>query len=203
MTHAYAGEPERGRRIPINSTTSRSARESTPNKTGGRLVVGASVLAGFLLILAVVVLIALPRQNGTPPAPAAPAAAKLSPSAERYLAIANPANHSLEVSNNAYKKDELGNLAAAKSDLRAEVATETLFDTRLAQIPFPLSDASIVRALIAANQQRGALTARQARSASLAQLRSLDARHQATDAAVEGQVRQLRKALGLPPPSTS
>jgi hypothetical protein len=203
MTHAYAGEPERGRRIPINSTTSRTAREPGPNKTGGRLVAGASVLAGLLLVVGVVVLVALPRQNGTPPAQAAPPAPKLSPSAARYLAIANPANHSLEVSNDAYKKDELSNLAAAKSDLRGEVATETKFDTQLAQIPFPLGDASIVRALIAANQQRGALTARQARSTSLAQLRSLDARHQATDAAVEAQVRLLRKALGLPPPSTS
>jgi hypothetical protein len=165
--------------------------------------VAASLVAGILLVLAFIVLAALPRQHDSTPPPPAATTTKLSPSAARYLAIANPANHSLDVSNNAYKKDELSNLAAAKSDLRGEVATETLFDTRLAQIPFPLSDASIVRALIAANQQRGALTARQARSTSLAQLRSLDARHQATDAAVEAQVRLLRKALGLPPPSTS
>jgi hypothetical protein len=200
MTHAYAREPERGRRIPINSTTSRRARESTPSKTGGRLIVAASLLAGFLLVMAFIVLAALPRQKGTPPPPAAP---KLSASAARYLAAANAADHSLEVSNDAYKKNELSNLAAARSDLRAEVATESQFDNQLAQIPFPLSDASIVRALIAANQQRGALTARQARSTSLAQLRSFDARHGATDAAVEVQVRLLRKALGLPPPSTS
>jgi hypothetical protein len=193
-------EPERGRCIPVNSTTPRSSRESTPTKTGGRLVVAASSLAGLLLVLAVA-LAALPRQNGGSPAQAA--APKLSPAAKRYLAIANAANHSLEVSNDAYKKNELSNLTAAESDLRAEVATESRFDTQLAQIPFPLSDASIVRALIAANQQRGVLTARQARSASLPQLRSFDARHQAADAGVEVQVRLLRKALGLPPPSTS
>lgn len=160
---------------------------------------GASLLATLLVVLAVVAL-AAPRPKGAAPPPAA--ASKLSPSASRYLAIANAADHSLKVSSDAYKKNELSNLAAAESNLRAEVASESRFDSQLAQIPLPLGDASIVRALIAANQRRGALTARQARSASLPQLRSFDARHQATDAAVEVQVRLLRKALGLPPPST-
>jgi hypothetical protein len=162
-------------------------------------VVTASVIATALVVLAVLALFA-PRQTGAPPAPAAPA---LSPSATRYLAIATAANHRLEIANDGYKKDELTSLAAARADLRSEVATETSFDGQLAQIPFPLSVASIVRALILANQQRGALTARQARSASLAQLRSFDARHAATDAAVELQVRLLRRALHLPPPTTS
>jgi hypothetical protein len=162
-------------------------------------VVTASVIATALVVLAILALFA-PRQNGAPPAPAAPA---LSPAAARYQSIATPANHRLEVANDAYKKDELSKLAAARADLRSEVATETSFDGHLAQIPFPLSVASIVRALILANQQRGALTARQARSASLAQLRSFDARHGAADAAVEVQVRLLRRALHLPPPTTS
>jgi hypothetical protein len=83
------------------------------------------------------------------------------------------------------------------------VAVESRFDKQLAEIPFPLSIASIVRALILGNQQRGALTARQARSASLTRLQSFDSRHQATDAAVEVQVKLIRKALHLPPPSTS
>jgi hypothetical protein len=163
--------------------------------------VAASLLAAVVVVLAVVDT-AGPRQSGAsaPPAAAAP---KLSPSAASYLAIAGAANHSLEVSNDGYKKNEAGNLAAAESDLRAEVAAESLFDKKLAEIPFPLSIASIVRALILANQQRGALTARQARSASLTQLRSFDSRHQATDAAVEVQVKLIRKALHLPPPSTS
>jgi hypothetical protein len=162
-------------------------------------VVTASVIATALVVLAILALFA-PRQKGAPPAPAAQA---LSPAAARYQSIAAAANHRLEIANNGYKKDELTSLAAARADLRSEVATETSFDEQLAQIPFPLSDASIVRALILANQQRGALTARQARSASLAQLRSFDARHGATDAAVEVQVRLLRKALHLPPPTTS
>jgi len=164
-------------------------------------VVTASVIATALVVLAILALFA-PRPKGSDASPAA-AAPALSPSAARYLAIATAANHRLEIANDGYKKDELTSLAAARADLRSEVATETSFDEQLAQIPFPLSAASVVRALIVANEQRGALTARQARSASLAQLRSFDARHGATDAAVEVQVRLLRRALHLPPPTTS
>ena len=152
-----------------------------------------------MVVVLAVVYAAAPRPGGASPG----AAPKLSPSAARYLAIADAANHKLEVANDGYKKNERDNLAAAESDLRAEVAVESRFDKQLAEIPFPLSIASIVRALILANQQRGALTARQARSASLTRLRSFDSRHQATDAAVEVQVKLIRKALHLPPPSTS
>src|SRR5215813_67624 len=193
------GEPERGRRIPINVRSSKAAREtSTRERLGGPMIVAASLLAALLVVLAVVYAFA-PRQSGA----SSPGAPTLSPPAARYLAIATAANHRLEIANDGYKKDELTNLAAAEADLRSEVATETSFDERLAQIPFPLSVASNARALILANEQRGALTARQARSTSLAQLRSFDARHRATDAAVEVQVRLLRKALHLPPPTTS
>ncbi len=160
----------------------------------------ASVIAAALVVLGVLALFA-PRPKGSDSSPAA--APALSPSAARYLAIAGTANHRLEIANDGYKKDERTKLAAARADLRSEVATETSFDEQLARIPFPLSVASIARALILANEQRGALTARQARSISLAQLRSFDARHAATDAAVEVQVRLIRKALHLPPPTTS
>jgi hypothetical protein len=162
--------------------------------------VTASVIATVLVVLAVLALFAPRPKDSTPSAPAAPA---LSPSAAKYLQIADAANHRLQVANDSYKKDQFTNLAAAKADLRSEVATENVFDQQLAQIPFPLSDASIVRALILANQQRAALTARQARTFSLARLRSFDTRHGASDAAVEVQVRLLRKALHLPPPTTS
>jgi hypothetical protein len=164
------------------------------------MIVAASLLAALLVVLAVVYAFA-PRQSGASSSPGA--ASTLSPSAARYLAIATAANHRLEIANDGYKKDELSNLAAAKADLRSEAATETSFDEQLARITFPLSIASIVRALIRANERRGTLTARQARSTSLAQLRSFDARHKAKDEAVEVQVRLLRKALHLPPPATS
>ena len=164
------------------------------------MIVAASLLAALLVVLAVVYAFA-PRQTGA--SSSRGAASTLSPTAARYLALATAANRRLETANDGYKKDELSNLAAARADLRSEVATETSFDEQLARIPFSLSIASIARALILANEQRGTLTARQARSASLAQLRSFDARHKAKDAAVEVQVRLLRKALQLPPPTTS
>jgi hypothetical protein len=162
--------------------------------------VAASLTAALVVVLAVVYA-AAPRSDGNAPAPTA-AEAKLAALAHRYLAIANPANHRLEVANDGYEKSEHSNLAAATSDLRAEVATETLFDQHLAAIPFPPAMAAIARALIQANQARGALTVRQARSTSLTQIQSFDQRHRAGDAAVEVQVRLLRKALHLPPPST-
>jgi hypothetical protein len=187
--------------MPIDPTSSKAARGSTPDRLGGRLVVTACVIATALVVLAVLALFA-PRPKGSAASPAA-ATPTRSPAAAKYLAIATAANQRLEIANDGYKRDEVSNLAAAKADLSSEVATETSFDEQLDQIPFPLSVASIARALILANEQRGALTARQARSPSLAQLRSFDAQHAAADAAVEVQVRLIRKALHLPPPTTS
>src|SRR5215469_11492563 len=150
-----SGEPERGRRIPIHLRSSKAARRtSTREGLGGRMIAAASLLAALLVVLAIIYAFA-PRQSGISSSPGA--ASTLSPSAARYLAIATAANHRLEIANDGYKKDELSNLAAAKADLRSEVATETTFDEQLAQIPFPLSVASIARSLILANEQRGAL----------------------------------------------
>ena len=54
-----------------------------------------------------------------------------------------------------------------------------------------------------ANQLRIQLTQRQARATTLASLRAFDRQHKAADAAVEAPVRQIRRLLALPPPSTS
>ena len=87
--------------------------------------------------------------------------------------------------------------------LRAEAATERRFDRLLAGIPFAPALASTARALIRANQRRVMLTVQQATSTSLTGLASFTARHRAADAAVEAQVRILRRALHLPPPANS
>jgi hypothetical protein len=183
--------------------SSRISNASGPrSRLGGVLIGTAALVATVLVVLAVIYALNLPGQQ-QPPASAGAAAGTPSALARRYLAIADPANHRLDVANNGFTAAERGNLAAAKADLRAEVATETRFDQQLAAIPFPPAIAAIARAMIRANHARGALTARQARSASLVQLRSFDQRHKAADAAVEVQVRLIRKALHLPPPSTS
>jgi hypothetical protein len=94
-------------------------------------------------------------------------------------------------------------VAQATADLRAEVATERRFDRQLAAIGFPPAIAAIAAALIGANHARVHLTLREARSTTAAGLRTFKRRHAAADAAVEVQVKALRKALGLPPPATS
>src|SRR5712691_4731148 len=123
--------------------------------------------------------------------------------AARYLAIARPANHRLEVEVDGFRHDRRHDLAKAAADLRAEAATERHFDTQLGRIRFPAAIEAIARRLIRANRSRIALTRREARSASLAELSTFTRRHEAADAAVEVPVKALRKALGLPPPETS
>jgi hypothetical protein len=123
--------------------------------------------------------------------------------AAAYLAIAQPANRRLDAEVGAFTDHQHQDLAAAGAALRAEAATEGRFDRLLARIPFPPSLASTARAVIQANQRRVMLTAQQAASTSLTGLASLTARHRAADAAVEAQVRILRRALHLPPPANS
>jgi len=123
--------------------------------------------------------------------------------AGKYLAIAVPANRRLDSEVDSFTDHEHGDLAVAKSDLTAETATERWFDQHLTGIPFPPAVAAMVRALIKANQSRIELTGKQARSTSLTELRSLNGKHRAADAAVEAEVRLIRRALRLPPPSDS
>jgi hypothetical protein len=132
----------------------------------------------------------------------------LSPTAQKvlaakYLAIAQPANHSLEVENDGYGDAEHDNLAKARKDLLYEIATEKLFDSQLLAIRFPAPIDEHVQALVSANKIRIQLTQRQAQATTLASLRAFDSQHKAADAAVEAPVRQIRRQLGLPPPAAS
>lgn len=138
-----------------------------------------------------------------PPPPISAAARQRAALARDYLAIANPSDKQLDGEEDAYTDNEKDNLAAAKLDLRHEVATERLFDQQLAAIKFPAATESIAQALIKANVHRFQVTLRQARSKTLTQLQSLDARRETGDAAVEAEVAAIRKALGLPPEATS
>jgi hypothetical protein len=123
--------------------------------------------------------------------------------AAKYLAIAQPANHSLDVENDGYSDAEHDDLAHARKDLLDETATEAQFDRQLLAIRFPAAVEQQVQALVAANKTRIQLTQRQARAATLASLRAFDSQHKAADDAVEAPVRQIRHLLGLPPPATS
>jgi hypothetical protein len=126
-----------------------------------------------------------------------------SAAAAEYLAAAEPANRRLDAEVESYADHEHRNLAAAAAALRAEAVTERWFDQRLVKIPFPPPAAATARALVQANERRADLAVRQAGSPSLAALQSFAHRHQSADAAVEAQVKAIRRVLGLPPPSTS
>jgi hypothetical protein len=136
--------------------------------------------------------------GATPGMGARPGAMRMLASA--YLAAARPANHRLDGEVDGFTDHEHGDLAAAGADLRAEAATERRFDRVLRVIPFPRGIAATARALIRANQRRAALAGRQARSSLVAVLVSFTSRRRAADAAVEAQVRIIRRELGLPPP---
>lgn len=148
-----------------------------------------------------------PGPSGSPPSPSGsppPAeSARIRALAASYLAIARPANHRLDAEVDGFADSQRDDLAKAAAGLRAEAATERHFDRLLARIRLPAAIEGIASELIRANRSRIALTRREARSASLAELKTFARRHKAADAAVETPVKALRKALGLPPPSTS
>jgi hypothetical protein len=123
--------------------------------------------------------------------------------AGQYLAIAKPANERLEDAVDGLEDHQKDDLRAAVADLRSQAATERWFDQHLLRIKFPPSIAAIATAIVRANNARIQLTEMQAKSRTLAQLRGFDRLHKAADAAVEVPVRAIRKALSLPPPSTS
>jgi hypothetical protein len=158
----------------------------------------AVLLAGVLLAAG-----CAGSRPATAPGPTARSATGVRILAAQYLAIAKPANHRLEISVDGYRAAEHHDLAAAEADLRAQAATEQQFDRQLGRFRFPPRIAAIARALIQANQIRIDLTSEQARAASVRRLQSFDRSHRAANAAVEVQVRAIRKALGLPPPKTS
>jgi len=107
------------------------------------------------------------------------------------------------VAEDGYDDNARAHLAAAESALRAQAATERWFDAKLMKIPFPGHIAAVARALVRQNQRRATLTDIQARARSVATLLSFTAMHKSADAAVEVQVRLIRRLLGLQPPSTS
>lgn len=123
--------------------------------------------------------------------------------AAAYVAIALPANHRLDKEVDSYTDHARDHLAVAEADLREEAATERRFDRQLLKIALPPAIAATAKALVRVNIYRIALTTEQARAKTVPELLAFNARHRAADAAVEAQVRLIRKQLGLPPPDNS
>jgi hypothetical protein len=116
-----------------------------------------------------------------------------------YMAILAPATQQLNADMAAYTATEGTSLAGAEAALTAEVALERAFDVNLAGITFPPAIAPIAKGAFQADVTRANLTAHQAQSSSLAQMRSFNQRVQAASAAVQTELALLRKALDAPP----
>ena len=124
--------------------------------------------------------------------------------AARYLAIAQPANRSLDHDLDGQQDAESrGDLAAADAGLRDAAITERAFDRQLAALTFPQPAETFLRLLYEVNQSRATLTATAAGAASMRQLRAYQSRLDSANEPVEDAVDVIRKQLGLPSPDTS
>lgn len=112
-----------------------------------------------------------------------------------YTGILTPASQQLSVDAAAYTASEGHNLAAAEAALTAEVTSEHAFDTSLEAVTFPPPIAAMAKALVQADEARAKLTAEQAASSSLTQLRSFNDRVQAASAAVQADLKLIGTAL--------
>jgi hypothetical protein len=110
-----------------------------------------------------------------------------------------PAAQQLSTAAADYTAHEMHHLVLAVAALRAELTSENALGASLARFPFPPAVAPAARVLIKDNQVSAALTAEQARSTSLLQLRSFNARVQAASAAVSREMALVGTALAIRP----
>jgi hypothetical protein len=144
-----------------------------------------------------------------------------------FNGIVNPASKLLAADMAAYKVNEGRHLAAAEADLNSEVATEQALDNRLTAIAYTSENyanainlitiafdtgantpgaatlltpqaTAIANTAVRDNQALAALTAQQARSKTLAQLRSFNTRVAADTATVEAEMKLIGKTLAAP-----
>jgi hypothetical protein len=178
---------------------------------GGVIITAVSCLSTLLLIATFVYATGIGQRHTTALA-AADCEPNLSPSGQQcttqpmlaaeYTALLAPASQQLTTDAAAYAANEGGHLAVAEAALTAEVSAEQALGRGLAAFPFPPAVAPVAKALIQANQARIALTAEQARSSSLARLRSFNHRVQLAAAAVQTEMTLVRTAVDAPLPGS-
>jgi hypothetical protein len=150
----------------------------------------------------------------------------------RYEAIVTPASSALAVDTAAYQASERHNLVAAETALASELATEQALNNSLGGVLFTrenrdrtiqiiTDDASvgnvpvqpdavtftpqmtvIANALLLASQALAKLTSQQARSTTLAQLRSFNPKVAAASAIVQTDIKLLHTAVAAPLPGS-
>jgi hypothetical protein len=190
----------------MSGTYARGGQERTT--AGAVILIASSCLAGLLVIAGLIYATGTGQRHEAALA-AAGCEPSLSPSGlqcttwqmltSQYMATVTPANRQVNVDVAAYTASEGNDLAAAEAALMAEVTSENALDTSLAGFPFPPAIVPVAKALIRADQALAALTAEQARSTSLTQLRSFNHRVQIAGAAVQTEMKLLLKALHSPP----
>jgi len=145
----------------------------------------------------------------------------------QFQGIVTPAGKQLNADMVAYRANEKRHLAAAEASLTSEVATEQALDSSLAAVAYsPQSYANainlitiafdtgvntpgaaillspqatvIANAAVRDNQALATLTAQQARSTSLARLRSFNTRVGADTAVVQAEMKLIGKTLATP-----
>jgi len=187
----------------MSATYARVAQDDT--RAGGIILMIASSLAAVLVFAGLFYAMGTGARHEAALA-AAGCEPSLSPSGlpctttamlkNQYAAILTPDSKQLAADTAAYTANEGKNLAVAQAVLTAEVTTERAFDTSLAGITFPPAITPIAKALFQADQARANLTAQQAQSSSLTQMRSFNHRVQAASATVQTELTLLGKALG-------
>jgi|SRR5580693_9551898 hypothetical protein len=142
----------------------------------------------------------------------------------QYDGIVNPAIKQLTADTAAYRTNEQHHVVAAEAALTAEVATEQALDNSLAAMAFTPQNRAralslittaastvppaaitftpqmtvIADALVQANQALARLTAQQARSTTLTQLRSFNPRAEVAGVAVQNDMKLLGEAVDAP-----
>jgi hypothetical protein len=116
----------------------------------------------------------------------------------RYNSVADPAIQQLNADVADYTASEMHNLIAAEAALKAEVTLENGFVASLAGIPFSPLVAPTANTLIRDIKAQAKLTALQAQSSSLSQMRSFNGRVGAASATVRAELGLVSKAVKTP-----
>jgi hypothetical protein len=175
---------------------------------GGVILLVTSSLSALLLIAALIYSTGIGQRHLAALA-VADCEPNLSPSGQQcttvqmltseYMTILTPTSQQLNTDVSAYTANERDNLGPAKAALAAEVTSERAFATTMANFPFPPTVVPTAKALIQAEQTLAKLTGEQAGSSSLTRMRTFDHRAQVATAAVQTELKLLRKALAVPP----
>jgi hypothetical protein len=204
MNESYAerGYAERG----YARGGQKSTRAEKSTRAGGLILAPLAILSTFLVLWGLyyatgvgarqkVALAAAGCEPNLSPIPSDVPCTTVWDLERQWTKMTTPAIQQLNADVADYTISARRSLARAELALTAEVATAKAFDTSLAQFPFPPAVAPASNSLILAIQDRIALTAEQARSSSLPQLRSFNARVDASGAKIQTDMKLVRKAL--------